>query len=614
MHNERLCDGFRVQLSARLDDELTLPEERALDAHLAGCAACRAYDERLHALTRMVRVQRLDVAPDLTDAIMDRIVSAPARSLRRAWIGHVRAAAVAAALTVVLMMAVSIPGIGPQPPPASAEEIVAGVRATAASIESYGASFTIREMNFSDEASVRVFRAEVSFEAPERFALSVRDRTPVNANYDAQHYELIAGPRKWWADEPPTCVAEVPLPCPAVRPRAGLDARQPFDGTTMIPTDIILPIESVAGFPSPMVVGEDTILGRDAIGVEVPYHAAERALRSLDPFEVLRPMHPLDPVEVWVDARSWFPLRLEVVASRDPARATWAARLGLDDQPGETILTVTATSLDETQQEVPDPPRSAAYADGGFHDSTFGAVPGGPSFVADLAPYRSGTAGEQESIASYSMGLSWLKITSAPRARPTLNGLLAAQEVRNSGGYIYYTPAAGGGRRIDIYGRTRHLRLESNLQRAVLLEVARSVSVRGVRQVVFRGAGSVTRRIGSADVGRRGFAPPKTVLQGHELASIFVTKARGRNASISFSYVAPDAEADTGIIRVTWLGGIEALPPTSEQPVVVEVGSSPARWSAERGELEWVDSRGYWAVAVPTFDLAVALAVSEALS
>jgi anti-sigma factor RsiW len=54
------CDRARAQISSRIDEELSELEEARLDLHLAGCAACRAYDADVVAVTKMMRAAPLE--------------------------------------------------------------------------------------------------------------------------------------------------------------------------------------------------------------------------------------------------------------------------------------------------------------------------------------------------------------------------------------------------------------------------------------------------------------------------------------------------------------------------------------------------------------------------
>jgi Putative zinc-finger len=53
------CEQAHSQMSLRLDDILSKFEQAKLDTHLAGCAACRAYETELVAFTRLVRTTQL---------------------------------------------------------------------------------------------------------------------------------------------------------------------------------------------------------------------------------------------------------------------------------------------------------------------------------------------------------------------------------------------------------------------------------------------------------------------------------------------------------------------------------------------------------------------------
>jgi predicted anti-sigma-YlaC factor YlaD len=74
----------RDLISAAVDDELPVAELRLLDEHLRGCSLCRGYAERVSALTRTVRLRRVDTVPDLTARVLDR--ARPPRLGRGGWL------------------------------------------------------------------------------------------------------------------------------------------------------------------------------------------------------------------------------------------------------------------------------------------------------------------------------------------------------------------------------------------------------------------------------------------------------------------------------------------------------------------------------------------------
>ncbi len=85
------CDLVQAALSARLDGEAETQPSYEIDAHLDGCAACRDWLTRAEQLTRIVRVQSVEV-PDLTAAILaaarrENVVPSSRRPTAQRWAG-----------------------------------------------------------------------------------------------------------------------------------------------------------------------------------------------------------------------------------------------------------------------------------------------------------------------------------------------------------------------------------------------------------------------------------------------------------------------------------------------------------------------------------------------
>jgi predicted anti-sigma-YlaC factor YlaD len=68
------CDRPREWVSLRVDGELSLLEEELLERHLAGCGACRAFEQGLRSTTALLRASALEEP--------SRRVSAPALAQR----------------------------------------------------------------------------------------------------------------------------------------------------------------------------------------------------------------------------------------------------------------------------------------------------------------------------------------------------------------------------------------------------------------------------------------------------------------------------------------------------------------------------------------------------
>jgi predicted anti-sigma-YlaC factor YlaD len=97
------CDRAREAISAQIDGEDPGVPDGALEAHLAGCAACRSWQQRAHLMTRRARLGGPFLDRDLTGQVLAAIPPAPARRRLRL---AVRAALLAVALG---QLAITVP-------------------------------------------------------------------------------------------------------------------------------------------------------------------------------------------------------------------------------------------------------------------------------------------------------------------------------------------------------------------------------------------------------------------------------------------------------------------------------------------------------------------------
>jgi predicted anti-sigma-YlaC factor YlaD len=97
-----MCEDIRTALSARLDgEEPGLPDD-LVDAHLAGCGSCQAWQDGARRVVSAVRA-RVE-PPDLTDSIMQAVEADPQVAAQRA---RLRAAAEAHGRRQILRVAVA---------------------------------------------------------------------------------------------------------------------------------------------------------------------------------------------------------------------------------------------------------------------------------------------------------------------------------------------------------------------------------------------------------------------------------------------------------------------------------------------------------------------------
>jgi hypothetical protein len=469
----------------------------------------------------------------------------------------------------------------------------------------------------------------VFFKVPETFRLQVRDTTsyPNPQAWPANNVDLIGRPLRWWIREPLSC--PVPEVTSCIRANATTQRlvvhREPFDGSTGLPTDIVIPLETIASARSFDVEGTGRVAGRPVYRIGLDYRQAVPLVGALESGGSWREFHPSDRVNVWVDRATRWPLRFVVRAADSPDRQAWATARSLSDRPGQVLLRVEATSFARPQflsRSLFEVPRSTVVVDGGFRDRPVDHMaPLAPSSLAGLEPYRAGRS-RGDVVLSYADGMTWLKVRyERERPRRAVADPTWAEEVAlGSAGVGYYRPAGESLRRqIDLYSSAVHVQLESNLARKDLIEVASSMPVTGRRLPArLAGAGGlVVQRLDTraAITARPGVLLPAYLPEGYEPSAPsggLMYRSRAGGDTVIVYYRQPEAEFDGVGIRIT-TSRANYLPPSSEHFEAVRVDGVAGRYSTERHELEWINNRTYRAVAAPSFDLATVLRIAESL-
>lgn len=631
--NRLKCSQARVDLSARLDDELDEASNLALDAHLEQCAACRAEEAALRSARRAVRIQPVGDVPDLTRRIMNA-VSEDGTTLRNRseWALRFKIGTVAAAISALVLAGASLPLSPERGDVASASEIAQAVSAAARALDGYRASYDVVERGWHPQVPERRFSAELWFEAPERLRMLISDFTSYpEGHWPRNDVELVANARKWSIEEP----TEWQCPLASLRPCAlreqtpsesrTIVARQPFDGASHLLTDLIVPLETLVSSEDFSVVGPDVVAGRATYELDLTYADAIPLVDALQPGGSWRPFHPSDRVRLWIDSSTWFPLKFEVVAARGDDRAVWAEQQGVADRGGQTVLAVTAASFStaasfpRTTFEVPT--RGLVKSAGFDARGAVGPWAPRPRYVAGLDPYRSGRAETGQVVTAYSRGMTWLKVTSQRLHPPEPFFAPAAERIELPGGrgFAYYEPASVSlGRRVDVYGERVQVHLESNLPRAELIKVAGSLGVEGrdAPARVTGGTGSGVLRLEDEDpYARVSFArSPAYVPAGYELAGATLARSRDGRSTLTTYYRGRESDYSESGLRLTQARVVRRLTPSSRDFLGVSFGDTDARWAPDAGQLEWIEGGTYRSVTVPFADLATAVAVARSLT
>lgn len=600
MKAESTCSGFRAQLSARWDGDADPSMSPGLEAHLEGCAGCREFERAQHSVRRALRLAPVEDVPDVVDRVMATITVEGHKAHREFRFKLASVAAVAAALVV---LASSLPVLEPEVRIANASEVTKRAFSAARALDSYRATFEIVERTWHEEIPVRRFEAKVWYRSPERLRLTVRDNTDLPpGTWPTNDVDLVAGPRRSWIREPYSCP---PQALPGCAIEAGVEersviARHPFDGTSTAPSEILVPLETLASSDGFAVAGTETINGRAALHVVLTYRQAHPLVQALQVGGSWARLFPLDRVDLWLERDTSFPLRFVV------------SRPGLE----APVLEVNAA---EVQRGVRHPgpvfaaPRRGNVRDAGFHESPV-RLPAAarPGELAGLEEYRSGTTGGTK-IVTYVDGMSYLKLTTRS-GRPVPAALPAETVELRPGSFGSYRPAEPYlPRRIEVTGSRLTVRLESNLRREELVRIAASLPLDGLPPDRVGAESDVVplseeRLDQMEDVLRPSELPPG---YGPFSAQMRRTKT---GTEVTILYFASESAWEGSEIRLFQSSDVTMLPPSSEDLAAATVNDSLARWSPERGELEWIDPDGiYRSVAAPSFDLASVMVIAESL-
>jgi outer membrane lipoprotein-sorting protein len=636
-------------LSARIDGErLSSRQTVALEHHLESCAECRAFERGAYRLREAARFEVAPAVPDLVDEVMAaarteaepagvRVVR-PRRLPRRRLLP--RLAPVAAALLVGVLIGSLVVG-GPwqraeNGSAIAAAEVADGISAAAVHLDAYQATFRIDEANLSPDVAERDLMMRVWFHAPERFRLDVVDHTDYPTRTTPTDLRLVVDGSRWYASGPAPCpTAECPLRESVVRNRL------PFSTDRSMPTDLVLPISTLADEDRLSVLGRGTVLGRPAVRVEVPF---ERA-RPLFPFLSIaggsiggdwRPFFPNDRVRIWLDERNWFPLKWAVYPAKGSERDAWALRFGLPDEPSlRPVFTVTALDV-STRTPSAGVFRISASASSQDHGVGGGGLaevardvgfePVAPNTVGGLDRYRVvvPTDDTARSLIAYADGLAFVNLGETRTWSGTAPfgpvGVQAEEVPLAGGGVAYYEPSTDEhGRRVSIHAAGTDLYLESNLPRPALLAAAAALPVQGLPMPdawrVHEIGGATVERV-SLETARSSLPfsvrLPRTLPDGFGLASVELVDA-GYGSGVTLYFRDLDADAGIGTIRLH-LEPAQALPPaTSADQSAVDVGDARGRYTPDRSELEWIRSGVYHSLDAPGLELPDLVAIAASI-
>jgi hypothetical protein len=377
----------------------------------------------------------------------------------------------------------------------------------------------------------------------------------------------------------------------------------------------VLPIATFGSAQGFRVLDRERIDGRDAVRLGLSFERAAPMFPFLRIGGTWRPFFDQDRVLLWLDAKSWLPVRMVVYPSPSPERRGWELRYGRAvESPDAPILDVRMESMSEAPPDVSlfripgaPPPISHRLDDLPARIGYTPAIPGdaGDLELVSIVLPTAAAPVTPSSLLVYAEGLDYLKVAE----RRDWNGPgpfgpvddVAQQVPLGEGGVAYYEPAGEGyGRRLAIHTPTADLFLETNLPRERLLEIAASMPVRG--EVL----PSSWRRLGSPGVklGRIGVSEalvtaglpaslPERLPDGYVVASAELSKVGPAVEGVTLYLRQPDMDA-AGEPLTLHIERDTGLPPSSSSAQSrIRFAGLEGRWTPNRSQLEWVDRDAY---------------------
>jgi hypothetical protein len=587
-------------VSSRLDGG----DSTGLDEHLAGCERCRRFLARSEAVRRSLRFEPVGSVPDLAARVREAVdvpEATPVVARRRR---PTRRAAVAALVAGVVVGAALV-GVGDEAPtPVAAAPLPTLVSDAQGAVAGLHAELTLVERGWHPEAAERRFAGTLDYRAPESLLLEWRDRTDYpSAEWRPNDVRLVTDGRTWAATGLPDCPSDTQPSCAQPPREEAVTGRPPFSADAVVPLELIVPVQSFARIDTARVVGTGRVAGRPTIEVAAAAAQVGPLIDGLRPAGNLRKIHPSDTVSLSLDAELMVPLRLEVRASADADRRTWALNRGYDDRPGLVILrlAVTDLSLDVPDEDTFVPPAASAI-DAGFRDGSPAAFVEPPT-PEGFTLHRTGrlSGGTPTSVWSWSDGRAWIRLSATDAwTGPRLFGELGALVLPRATavGDVYVSP---DGHRMGLHGRAVDLVVEGSVPTDDLVAFVEDLGLAAAPLPPSWPERRVARPVdirralpGALGLDVPGFAPPAARLEGGT-AELFTAGSGDRRLLL--------VQVDGGVLS----------PPLGKDPVGLEVRGAAGRWSPDTGQLEWVEGGRLITLRGTGLSRAELLGVAEAL-
>jgi len=536
-----------------------------------------------------IRARLADVGPepDVAPAVMARLADgrAPLVAARR----HRRVIPLVAAAVagIVIGATVASGGLPGRRPSSVSADVSQRVLRAQTRVDSLTADVHVVERGWQRQVPVRTYDGTLRYRAPESVALHLIDRTrypsrawPVNTTTF-----VVDGSRAWDRGPVPCPPGSEPA-CAPTEPRVRVtEGREPFAADLPAPLDLIVPVRSFAVTGSAPGLADTRVDGRKAIGVRTTAAQIDPLLAGLRRAGNWRDFYPADRADLWLDASSLVPLRVEIYAAGGPDHRAWAAARGYVDRPGDQLLSVELSHVvangAAAQRAFPGPPAGAQAVNDGFADVQLYGLQTPASLPAGMHPYRAGTAtAGPVTVLTWTDGAAWVKTRATSAWTGTRlfghdDDTIVRRTTLPGVGVAY---VAEGGQRILIHGADLDAEVTGSIPAAQLVRFAGSQGVHGI-EVPAGWAEATTGDLVAAHA-----ALPHLLLP-QSTAGFTAPAVRVDGATVTLSYSGAGARA----FELVQSPGDVLAPPLTADVRGVEVRGVSGRYAPDAGTLEWVE-------------------------
>ena len=466
--NEGRHEEVMLELSVA-HDEGRQPDSTII-GHLAACTDCRSFAVSVGELDVALGRDRFELAPNLSQDVLNRTRRNPAR-----WV------AAAAVIVVGVTVGALVGLLGSRADLGLASELPSLYDTTGRAIAGLSGDIVIAERGVHPSVAERVYTGSLSYRAPERLNLELLDTTRYpDDRWIPNHVRIVIDDDRMLLDAGVGCPVAAMPDCLVASALWSSSGQPPFTEEKLGILQLVGPGRSFS-WPSGLeILGSTTLDDRPVTQVRTTVATVE-LLDAITQNGSWRQLHPTDEVVMWLDEETLVPLRIEVTAANTEERELWQIRRGYDDLDSDQPIFILELSNLVFGDSAFETDIGTSPVDGGFVADEFAdfnpELPDG--FVAHRSGVRFTHDGREVRVGSWSDGRSWVKIEVTDEWEgPNLFGMSSSflERLDTDGDIMYLNPENN---MLAIHTNAIDVVISGSLPRSELIAIGQSLPLEG---------------------------------------------------------------------------------------------------------------------------------------